>query len=202
MLKVVQDFPCAHLFQIPSQSFAHRVETQSAYGRGKLLAQMLQELDSFINHNIYQHHSTDAFLRTNGKQIMWLPAVFERYGRKLPTHLTNLSDFCCLEITNNCIHRTISTHHKLIPRVGANLEQMNLDYICFMFDLLRRTCCKCKRGFKKNASFSCSKDAIISTYCWRYEEHARAAMMSACFWFQAFNFLNDLQLAWSTRVGG
>lgn len=37
---------------------------------------------------------------TNGKQSMWLPAVFERCGRKLPTHPTNLSDFCCLKINN------------------------------------------------------------------------------------------------------
>lgn len=93
MLEVAQDFSCEHLFQIPSQSFAHRVQIQSEYHRGKLLAQMIQELDSFINHNIYQHYSTVAFLQTNGKQSKWIPAVFERCGRKLPTHLTNLSDF-------------------------------------------------------------------------------------------------------------
>lgn len=86
VLEVAQDFSCEHFFQIPSQSFAHRIQIQSVYSTGKLLAQERQDCTHLST--IHQYYSTAAFLQTMQTNSMWIPAICKRPGEKLPPHLS------------------------------------------------------------------------------------------------------------------
>lgn len=123
------------------------------------LIQQPQHLPTLLNCCIF----------TNKWQSMWLPTVFERCGRKLPTHLTNLSDVCCLKITNNWSCQKKKSTGKLALTINRSQElvltkQTNLVCVCFMFDLLSKTCCKCKGDFLKRVSVSPAARMPLSLY--------------------------------------